>query len=93
MNPGHIEDNHVNISNIGLHVSENQIKNRDNILETIGVADWETIIPNGIAGFVIGGGIWRQDHTDSYFNNLTSSVYGIYTISNLTLFSELAFTS
>ena len=90
---GSIENDHVNISNVGLHVSENQIKNHDNILETIGVADWETIIPNGIAGFVVGGGAWRQDHTDSYFTNLTSSVYGNYTISNLTLFSELAFTS
>ena len=38
---GSIENNHVNISNIGPHVSENQIKNHDNILETIGVADWE----------------------------------------------------
>ena len=43
---GSIEDNHVNISNVGLHVSENQIKNRDNILETIGIADWEIIIQN-----------------------------------------------
>jgi hypothetical protein len=89
---GSIENNHINISNVGLHVSDTQIKNRGNISETIGIADWETTIPNGIAGFVVGGGAWTDNNKD-HFTNLASSVYGNYKVSNLTLFSELAVTS
>jgi len=89
---GSIENNHINISNVGLHVSDTQIKNRGNISETIGIADWETTIPNGLAGFVVGGGAWTDNNKD-HFSNLASSVYGNYKVSNLTLFSELAVTS
>ena len=89
---GSILGNKINMSDLGIHVSETQIENHGNISETIGIGNWESDFKNGKMGLIIGGGAW-QDKKDKEFVNLVSSCYGSYTFTDLSIFSELALTS
>ena len=89
---GSILGNKINMSDLGIHVSETQIENHGNISETIGIGNWESEFKNGKMGLIIGGGAW-QDKKDKEFVNLVSSFYGRYTYTDLSIFSELALTS
>ena len=89
---GSIQDEYIKVSTLGLHVSESQIKNRNNITETIGIATWQTQIKNGEFGLTTGGGTWF-DTNKNQLSNLSSSVYANYQLSNVKIFSEFAITS
>jgi len=89
---GSIVDHKIKMSDLGLHVSDTQINNHGNVSETIGIGGWESDLRNGKIGIIIGGGSW-YDKNENKLINLVSSFYGNYRYSDLSIFSEVAFTS
>ena len=89
---GSIVDHKIKMSDLGLHVSDTQINNHGNVSETIGIGRWESDLRNGKIGIIIWGGS-RYDKNENQLINLVSSFYGNYKYSDLSIFSEVAFTS
>ena len=89
---GSIQEESVKLSSLGLHISDSQVENHNNITEIIGLVNWQTAFKSGEIGITTGSGLWI-DNERIKFLNIASSLYGNYQILNLKIFSEIAFTS
>ena len=88
---GAIHDTYIKFSGLGLHISDLQIQNKNNITESIVLGTWLTNYNFGEVGISLGNGHWA-DKAHNQFSNLSSSIFGNYQYADLKLFSEIAIT-
>ena len=84
---GGISNQMINLSSSGIHVSDNQLKEKDALKETILITQWIRPFSNGELGAVIGYGDWQGGDKNS-LNNFATSISGKWNYNNWRIFGE-----
>ena len=79
----------MNLSESGMHISDHQIENKSNILESVFITNWRSDKEKLNYGFILGKGTWIDRNSISFANTLLS-FYSSFTAKNINIYNELA---